>query len=316
MYMGDGKVIRYIKIFSMTLSVFFMAISSSFALDEEANPPVFAKIFLEYDGIHGEKNMEKTGPAFSTDYSSLLAERSFLHEDKKESFTGGFMNVTGVPFTSYMTVQNTPPSLVNNITFTVSRERKAKDLKSFVNDFGMPKNLNGFVQAGVAFLTNLATHEVGHVVVADYVGASGMRLNFFESEGISFFLGTSNVEKIDDESKLPYAMGGEFFATLTFEHALKYYRKNPTAYNKSLLFSSGTDFLWYCFYAFYISEDNPSHDPITISKETGISKDMLFSIALAKTALNAYRMYSGEDRIIPFFSVDRSSASLVLMMPF
>jgi hypothetical protein len=111
-------------------------------------------------------------------------------------------------------------------------------------------------------------------------------------------------------------MGGEFFADLTFEHALQDYRKKPNAYNRYLLLYSGTDFLWYCFYAFYLSNDNPSYDPITISKETGISREMLFSIALAKTLLNAYRIYSGQDKVIPYFTVNKYSASLNIMIPF
>ena len=111
-------------------------------------------------------------------------------------------------------------------------------------------------------------------------------------------------------------MGGDFFADITFEHALKEYRKNPNTYNKSLLVSSGTDFVWYCFYAFYVAEENSAYDPITISRETGISRYMLFSVALAKTLINAYRVYSGEDTIVPYFKVDRYSASLNFMIPF
>ncbi len=115
---------------------------------------------------------------------------------------------------------------------------------------------------------------------------------------------------------LPYAMGGEFFADLTFEHALRDYRNNPNSFNKSLLITSGADFAWYCFYAFYVSNDNPSYDPITISKETGLSRDTLFSLALAKTLINVYRIYSGNDRVVPYFKVDKYSTSLNFIVPF
>jgi hypothetical protein len=111
-------------------------------------------------------------------------------------------------------------------------------------------------------------------------------------------------------------MGGEFFADLTFEHALQDYRKKPTMFNQALLLSSGIDFAFYCFYAFYASEDHPEFDPVTISEETGLSRDHLFSIVLAKTMINAYRVYSGEDRVIPYFTVDKHSAMLNLDIPF
>ena len=169
---------------------------------------------------------------------------------------------------------------------------------------------------GAAFLTNLAVHEVGHEIVAHHVGASGSRLDFFQTRNGQFFLGTSSVEDIDSNSILPYTMGGEFFADLTFEHALQDYRKKPNIYNQALLLSSGIDFAFYCFYAFYASDDHPEYDPITISDETGLSRDHLFSIVLAKTMINAYRVYSGEDRVIPYFTVDRHSAMLNLDIPF
>jgi hypothetical protein len=111
-------------------------------------------------------------------------------------------------------------------------------------------------------------------------------------------------------------MGGEFFADLTFEHALRDYRSNPNSYNKTLLITSGADFVWYCLYAFYLSGGNSAYDPITISEETGLSHDTLFSIALAKTLINGYRVYSGNDTLVPYFRVDRYSTSLNFIIPF
>jgi hypothetical protein len=111
-------------------------------------------------------------------------------------------------------------------------------------------------------------------------------------------------------------MGGEFFADLTFEHALKSFRHNPNTYNKALLVTSGADFAWYCLYAFYLSGPNPSYDPITISEETGISRNALFSIALAKTLINVYRVYTGNDTLVPYFRVDKYSTSLNFIIPF
>ncbi|NOS35780.1 MAG: hypothetical protein GQ522_03985 [Deltaproteobacteria bacterium] len=41
---------------------------------------------------------------------------------------------------------------------------------------------------------------------------------------------------------------------------------------------------------------------------TGFSKETIFSAILAKTVLNAYRVYSGQDRVVPYFSIDKYSA--------
>jgi hypothetical protein len=110
-------------------------------------------------------------------------------------------------------------------------------------------------------------------------------------------------------------MGGEFFADLTFEHALRDYRNKPTTFNKSLMLASGGDFLWYCIYAYYLSEGHQNFDPISVSEKTGLPRDTIFSIVAAKTMVNAYRAYSGQDKIIPYFSVDKYSASLNVIIP-
>jgi hypothetical protein len=149
----------------------------------------------------------------------------------------------------------------------------------------------------------------------NYVDAKGTKLDFFKREGDQFFLGTSSVEEIDDRSLLPYAMGGEFFADLTFEHALRDYRKKPSTFNKSLMLASGGDFLWYCLYAYYLSEGHQNFDPVSVSEKTGLPRDTIFSIVAAKTMVNAYRAYSGNDIIIPYFSVDKYSASLNVIIP-
>lgn len=176
--------------------------------------------------------------------------------------------------------------------------------------------LSGIAQIGMAFMTNLAVHESGHAAAASYVGADGISLNFFTKKGGKFFLGLSNVENIDKKSRLPYSLGGEVGANLTFEYALQRYRGEPTLYNKSLIFFSGTDFLWYSIYAFYLTDGDPSYDPIIISEETGLSKNIIFSVALAQTMINAYRVYSGQDRVVPYLSLDKYSAIFNLRFTF
>lgn len=169
--------------------------------------------------------------------------------------------------------------------------------------------LSGIAQVGMAFMTNLAIHEGGHLAVADYVGAKGSSMNFFTSQNGQFFLGLSNVKEIDDRSRLPYSMGGEAATNLTFEYALYQYKKEATVYNKALLLFSGTDFLRYSLYAFYLTDGDSAFDPNAVADISGISKDIIFSTILAQTLLNSYRVYSGQDRFFPYIALDKFSAT-------
>lgn len=256
----------------------------------------------------------RKGMLTAFDSDNIVNERLLLIEDSNRNDMGAHMAGMHASYDASPDIYNLPDTLVNNISYDFSSDKFERTAKHSL--FGMPSGLGDILQMGAAFLTNLAVHEFGHEVIAHYVDAEGSELNFFHKSGGDFFLGMSHVDSIDSRSNLSYTMGGEFFADMTFEHALKAYRKNPNTYNKSLLMTSGTDFLWYCFYSFYVVEDNPAYDPITISKETGLSRDALFSVALAKTLVNAYRVYSGEDRVVPYFKVDKHSASLNFMIPF
>lgn len=159
---------------------------------------------------------------------------------------------------------------------------------------------------GLAFLTNLGIHETGHYVIANQSGADGNKLDFFTKENNSFFLGLSTVTEIENKSKPGYHLAGEVASNYTFELALRKYRENKTTYNRALMFFSMTDFLWYSTYAFYVApEKNPKFDPIGISETTGIDRDNIFLVALAHTSLNALRVVTGEDRVIPYYMLDR-----------
>jgi hypothetical protein len=165
-------------------------------------------------------------------------------------------------------------------------------------------------QVAVGFLTNLAIHESGHFFMAEGANAPDNRLDFFSKKEGSFFLGLSTVKAIDDKYRLPYILGGEIATGLSFEMALRWYRITPTTYNRSLLFFSGTDFLWYSVYAFYLAPARDErYDPVAISKETGIAPEAILMVAVTQTMLNAYRVVSGQDRLIPYFTFDRESIS-------
>jgi hypothetical protein len=173
------------------------------------------------------------------------------------------------------------------------------------------------IQVGAAFLTNLGVHETGHYVMAHMGGADEVKLDFFTDKGGSFFLGRSTAKGMNREARLSYKLGGEAAVSYLFEAALRQHRFQPTAYNSALLFFSGTDFLWYSIWAFYIGgNDNPGYDPIGISKETGLSAETIFSVALLQTALNSYRVYSASDVVIPFIGLDKKSAKFGVQVRF
>lgn len=176
-----------------------------------------------------------------------------------------------------------------------------------------PGNL---LQISTAFVTNLSAHEYGHAIIGNSVGAEGISITFFSREKNNLFLGYTSIKRIDDKAFPSFALGGEIGANMSFEYALQSFRKRPTIYNKSLLFFSGTDFLWYSLYTFYINKDNPDADPNILHKETGISKDIIISVAVAQSVLNSYRVISGKDRVIPYLIVDRNSIGFRVKIPF
>jgi hypothetical protein len=291
------KTAIYIVVTALSVLV---AVSISHAQDSDAKGIYPAGTLLNYPYISGQydSHERKVALPYYLNYNSGTHERFSLHRETGKEDSVVQREAFDVFCSPNLNADNVPHAIVNAVVYDFSNDRINKS-----SSLELPSSMTDVLQIGAAFFTNLAAHEFGHEVVAHYVGAEGSRLNFFNEQDGNFFLGTSSVEKIDNKSKLPYTMGGEFFADLTFEHALQDYRQKPNAYNRSLLVYSGTDFLWYCFYAFYLSNDNPAYDPITISQETGISREMLFSIALAKTLLNAYRIYSGQDKVIPYFTV-------------
>ncbi len=297
--------------FTVAVLAVILSVSFSFAQNISFNSETlmaYSKSYDDYESMES-KNKEK----FSS--NKIVSERIVLHESRRPN---DYSSKAGDgPLNSYVPQNGIMDPLVGNVSFYTGSSRDAAKIDLLSLGKELPKSVSDVAQVGLAFMTNLMIHEVGHAMVADHAGAKNSKLGFFSMEGDQFFLGTSSVTDIDNRSVLPYTMGGEFVVDQTFEHSLKAYRENPTMYNKSLMFFSGTDFLWYCFYAFYVAEEQHSHfDPVTISEETGLSKDALFSVILAKTALNAYRIHSGEDKVIPYFTVDKYSASLNVGIPF
>ena len=71
------------------------------------------------------------------------------------------------------------------------------------------------VEIGLAYTTHLFLHEVGHQVVADQVDAENSRMDFLTRRDGNFYMGLSTYQSIPEESKLPYAVGGEWMSGFT-----------------------------------------------------------------------------------------------------
>lgn len=143
------------------------------------------------------------------------------------------------------------------------------------------------IEIGLAFVTNLAIHESGHVLVAEGVGADKATFKFFGEENGAFFLGLSTATGVPDESLLPYRLGGEIASSYTFEFALQSYRRQPTTYNQALMFFSGTDFFWYTVFAFYLAPyEDQRYDPVGIRASTGFSRAGILAAATTQLATN------------------------------
>ena len=183
-----------------------------------------------------------------------------------------------------------------------------------LDDFG--DILSDTLSVGAAYSTHLFLHELGHQVVADEVGAEGHKMSFFTNKDGKFYPGLSQYKSIPEESKLPYAAGGERMAGYTFEFALESYRKKPTTFNKALMLFSNFDFLAYSLLANYVHPDDDYYDPNIIREETGISKGALLSIVGAKTMLNAYRIVDEEANFRPEIILDKKMVGLGLRFTF
>jgi hypothetical protein len=165
-------------------------------------------------------------------------------------------------------------------------------------------------------MAHLFFHELGHEVVADEVGADSHSISFFTNKNGKFYPGVSTYKSIPKESKLPYAAGGERMASFTFEYALQSYRREPSTFNRALMFFSGVDFLAYTLLANYVHPDNDMYDPNIIREEIGCSKETLLSIVAAKTLLNAYRVINEDADFTPMVWVDKKSAGIMIRFNF
>ncbi len=169
---------------------------------------------------------------------------------------------------------------------------------------------------GAAYTTHLFFHEMGHQVVAEKVGADSPKMHFFTTKDGKLYPGLSSYKNIPKESKLPYAVGGDRMTGYTFEYALQSYHRNPTTYNKALMFFGCADFFAYTLLANYVHPDNDMYDPNLIREETGLSKELLLSLVMAKSLMNTYRIFNENANFTPIIRVDNDSAAFMIRFEF
>ena len=109
--------------------------------------------------------------------------------------------------------------------------------------FDIKDAMTDVASIGSAYMTHIFFHELGHQMVADEVGVKSHQMKFFTTFKGNFYPGVSVHKNIPKESILPHAVGGERMAGYTFEYALQSYRRDPTTFNKALMFFSNVVFL-------------------------------------------------------------------------
>ena len=177
-------------------------------------------------------------------------------------------------------------------------------------------DLGDVLDIGAAYFAHLYLHELGHQIVADDVNASNHEMQFLTNKGGKFYLGLSTYDSIPEESRLPYAVGGDRMSGWTFEYALQSYRQEPSTFNMALMAFSCFDFLGYTLLANYVDEDNTMYDPNLIRELTGGSKELILGMVLAKTLTNAYRIIDDDFNLVPTIGATERSASLLFKINF
>lgn len=168
---------------------------------------------------------------------------------------------------------------------------------------------------GVAYITNVFLHEVGHQVVANDVDADSPKMSFLTHRNGKFYPGLFTCKDVSKESILPLAAGGERMTNFTFEYALESYRHKPTTFNKGLLFFACTDFLINTIRGNIHHEDD-TFDSNIIRAETGLKKGELLWLAMVKSLINTYRVFNRDANFTPIIQVDRDSAALMICFHF
>ena len=66
----------------------------------------------------------------------------------------------------------------------------------------------------------------------------------------------------------------------------------------------------------YGNPENDMYDPNLIREETGLSKEVLLSLVMARSLVNTYRVINKGVKLVPMIWVDKDSAALMFRIPF
>jgi len=310
-----------ITLIILALAMFLMHPSIALALGDNEGDILLAKLFINDDTSYGDKVIaeKESGFVSSLDERGSTSKGTVIvFRKERDAFIRDAMDIR---LTSYKTDQRVPRDLRYKRSAILPGNNGTKPFTSSTLDFEFKSVLRGtmgkgIIDVGTALFTEVLLHEAGHYMVADYVGAESNSVAFLVSRNGQFSLGLSTVTGVESRSRLPYYMGGEVAADFSFEYALSSYRRNPTLYNRALMLFSGTDLLRYTLYAFLLSDGHDHLDPIAVTRYSEVSREALLSVAVVKTMLNAYRIHSGNDAVIPYFMVDKESVTLMLRAVF
>jgi len=82
------------------------------------------------------------------------------------------------------------------------------------------------------------------------------------------------------------------------------------------MFLSCADFFAYTLLANYVHPENEMYDPNLIREETGLSKEALLSVVMAKSFMNTYRVFNENANFTPMIAVDKTSAAFIIRFSF
>jgi hypothetical protein len=196
----------------ITVAVHLLPISFSHALEDNAGQELLASAKLNYSTSELMEQSQDIEVPYSFKLNDEAADEDEIvtkSENKKNRIHAGLIDRQ---YQSNIFNPSVPDEIVNSLSheFYLADVNSSSRSRGFEMD--VPTSVSEVLMIGTAFLTNLFAHEFGHEVVAQHVGARGTKLGFFKKMNGQFFLGTSEVDNIADESVLSYTMGGEFFA--------------------------------------------------------------------------------------------------------
>ncbi len=169
---------------------------------------------------------------------------------------------------------------------------------------------------GAAYTSHIFLRALGHEAFNDEVGSDFHRMRFFTHETGTFYPELSLYENIPGKLNLSYVLDNDLMTGFTSEYALQSYRRQPTTFNKALMFFSGVDFFANTFLFNRDEQDNDILDPDLDQEKAGFTKGMMLSMVAATTLLNAYRVMDRDANFIPMISLGTNGAFFMLHFDF